>query len=133
MVKGIAMSLLKNFVILVHIVVDYVLEWIGAWWWPDRKACVPLRDNFFVMKSGVEIAEMIRQRKVTVKEVVRAYIDRLNEVSVGWRPWRLAQFHRRPLQQISVIMCPLFSGQSAAECSRGRSLCQGRASPGETH
>ena len=42
-----------------------------------------LKENFFITKSGTEVAEMIRKREVTVEKVVQAYIKRLNEVIVG--------------------------------------------------
>ena len=78
-----AISLLKNFIFCLHILIDKACEAFCSWLWPERKTCVDLKENTFITKSGTEVAEMIRKREVTVEKVVQAYIKRLNEVIVG--------------------------------------------------
>lgn len=78
--KDIAISLLKNFFIILHILIDKAVEGFYSWLWNERKTCVELRDNFFVTKSATDIAEIIRRRELTAYHVVQAYIQRMNDV-----------------------------------------------------
>lgn len=78
--KDIGISLLKNVFIILHILIEKAVEAFYSWLWQERKACVELRENFFVTKSATDIAEIIRKRELTAYHVVQAYINRLNEV-----------------------------------------------------
>lgn len=80
MVMDIAISLLKNVFIILHILIDRVLEAFFSWLWNERKTCVELRENFFLTKSATDIAAVIRTRELTAYHVVQAYIKRMNEV-----------------------------------------------------
>lgn len=80
LLKDIAISLLKNVFIILHILIDKAVEAFYSWLWHERKTCVALRENFFITKSATDIAAIIRRRELTAYHVVRAYIQRLNEV-----------------------------------------------------
>lgn len=81
MVCDIAISLLKNVFIILHILIDLAVESAFNWFWNERKNCVELRENFFVTKSATDIAEIIRKRELTAYHVVKCYIDRTNQVN----------------------------------------------------
>lgn len=51
------------------------------WYWGQKKSCPPLRKDFFITKSAVEIAELIRNQDITVYQVVNAYINRIIETN----------------------------------------------------
>lgn len=46
-----------------------------------QKSCVEIRENVFVTKAAIDLAELIRTRKVTAQDVIQAYINRLDKVS----------------------------------------------------
>lgn len=70
-----------NFLMLLWVVVDFILETFLGWYLGEKKSCPPLKKDFFVAKSAVELAEMIRTRKITSYEVVKAVINRIQEVN----------------------------------------------------
>lgn len=82
MLKDMAISLLKNIFVIIHILIDRAVEYVLNWYWNERKNCVELRENFFITKSATDIADIIRRRELTVYHVVKAYIDRTNQVSI---------------------------------------------------
>ena len=47
----------------------------------DRKKCPNLRKDFFITKSAVELAELIRNKEITSYQVVNAYVNRIIEVN----------------------------------------------------
>lgn len=74
--------MLKNFVIIIHMLIDRFLELVLEWCLKEKRTATALRENFFVSKSAIEIAEMIRKRELKCHQVVKAYIDRMKEVVV---------------------------------------------------
>ena len=50
------------------------------YWGDQKKKCPPLKKNFFVTKSAVEIASMIKNKELTSYEVVNGFINRIIEV-----------------------------------------------------
>lgn len=74
-------ELLKKLIIVVHYVVDFLLEIILGWVLGTPQRCPPLTKTKFVVKGAVEIAKEIREGKLTAYEVVKGYIDRLIEVN----------------------------------------------------
>jgi fatty acid amide hydrolase 2 len=62
-------------------VVDFIVEWILEKYWGDKKVCPGLKKDFFLTKSAVELAEMIRNKELTSYQVVSAYIDRIKDVN----------------------------------------------------
>jgi fatty acid amide hydrolase 2 len=81
MFKEMMKSLLCWFIYFVRSLVDKVVNLALAWYLGEKKICPVLRKDFFVMKSAVEIAELIRNRDLTCHEVVNAYINRMIEVN----------------------------------------------------
>lgn len=80
--KGIGWSLLRNFLVVVHLLLDLVLEAALSWYHGERKTCPPLQpSNAFVQKGAVELAQLIRTKELTTYQVVKAYIDRILEVN----------------------------------------------------
>lgn len=76
-------NLLAGLRVLVHILVDTILEFGLGWYLGDRKHCpaITSADQKLCTKSAVELAKLIRERKLKAHDVVKAYIDRMKEVN----------------------------------------------------
>lgn len=75
-------NLLFSFFLLIRKLIDKVLNFVlELYWGHEAKKCPPLRKDFFVTKSAIEIAELIRNQDITVHQVVNAYINRMIEVN----------------------------------------------------
>ncbi|XP_055692914.1 fatty-acid amide hydrolase 2-B [Lutzomyia longipalpis] len=79
--KGIAWGILTQIILIIHILVDKLLETVLEWYWKEKKTCSSLRENFFITKSATEIAGLIRKGELTSYQVCKAYIDRMKEVN----------------------------------------------------
>lgn len=79
--RGIAWGIFTQIILILHILIDKILETVLEWYWKEKKTCSSLRENFFITKSATEIASLIRKGELTSYQVVKAYIDRLKEVS----------------------------------------------------
>lgn len=78
-----AYSLFYNFFVIIHMLVDMLVEKVLKWYWgPSRMRCPSLqRKNNIVTYSAQELAKMIRTKEITCYEVISAFIDRLNEIN----------------------------------------------------
>jgi fatty acid amide hydrolase 2 len=74
-------GLLIYFLQLVRILVDKIVNFVLELYWGEKSQCPTLRKDFFITKSAVEIAELIRNQDITVYQVVNAYINRLIEIN----------------------------------------------------
>lgn len=75
-------QLLYYVISLVHAMKNNLSEWILACYLGEGKKCPPLNANHaFLTKSAVELAAMIRNKEITSYELVKASIERINEVS----------------------------------------------------
>lgn len=81
MMKDMFWSLLVNFVYIIRLLVDKFVETVLEYYLSDRKKCPALKKDFFVTKSAVEIAELIRNKDITSYQVVNAYINRIIETN----------------------------------------------------
>lgn len=81
MFKDMSWSLLVNFIYIIRLLVDKLVNTCLEWYLGDRKKCPSLRKDFFVTKSAVEIAELIRNKEITSYQVVNAYINRIIETN----------------------------------------------------
>ncbi|KAL7039566.1 hypothetical protein ACKWTF_000027 [Chironomus riparius] len=81
MLKVTMWSLLNFFLFFIRSVVDKIVNFALEWYWGEKKSCPPLRKNFFITKSAVEIAELIRQKDISSYHVVNAYINRIIETN----------------------------------------------------
>jgi fatty acid amide hydrolase 2 len=81
MFKEFGKALLTNLLIFTRMLVDFIVEWALEKYWGDKKVCPALKKDFFVTKSAVELAEMIRNKELTSYQVVSAYIDRIKDVN----------------------------------------------------
>ena len=81
MLKDMFSGLLTYFLQLLRIFVDKAVNFVLELYWGEKKNCPALRKDFFITKSAVEIAELIRCRDITVYQVVNAYINRLIEIN----------------------------------------------------
>jgi fatty acid amide hydrolase 2 len=61
--------------------IDKVIEIVLEFYWGEKKKCPPLRKDFFVTKSAIEIAELIKQQDITCHQVVNAFINRIIEIN----------------------------------------------------
>lgn len=77
-----AWQLLYYVISIVHLIKNNLSEWILGWYLSDRKKCPSLNaNNKFLAKSAIELAAMIRNKEITSYELVKACINRINEVS----------------------------------------------------
>ncbi|XP_055836819.1 fatty-acid amide hydrolase 2 [Episyrphus balteatus] len=78
-------NLLASLLIFVHIAIDTVLEFGLGWYLGDKKRspAISSDDQKLCTKSAVELAKLIRERKLKAHDVVKAYIDRMKEVNVS--------------------------------------------------
>lgn len=81
MFKDMMWSILVNFVYIIRALVDKVVDMVMESYLGERKRCPNLRKDFFVTKSAVEIAELIRKKDITSYQVVNAYINRIIETN----------------------------------------------------
>lgn len=81
MFKDMMWSILVNFVYIIRALVDKVVDMVMESYLGERKRCPNLRKDFFVTKSAVEIAELIRKNDITSYQVVNAYINRIIETN----------------------------------------------------
>lgn len=53
-----------------------------GWYFGEKKTCSPLSSkNIFLSKNAVELAALIRNRKITSTQLVEATINRMKEVN----------------------------------------------------
>ncbi|KAL5278824.1 hypothetical protein ACFFRR_003445 [Megaselia abdita] len=71
------------FLALLQIAQDWILEFFLGLYWGEKKVCPgPTSSNKeLVQKSAVELAKLIRERKVKCYDVVKAFTDRINETN----------------------------------------------------
>lgn len=81
MFKDMFSGLLIYFLQILRIIVDKIVSFVLELYWGEKTKCPPLRKDFFITKSAVEIAELIRNQDITVYQVVNAYINRLIETN----------------------------------------------------
>lgn len=79
--KGMMWSLLINFFYIIRLLVDKLVDAILEWYLGEKRVCPDLKKDFFVTKSAVEIAELIRNKEITAYRVVNAYINRIIETN----------------------------------------------------
>lgn len=81
MIKDMFWGLLIYFLQLLRIIIDKIVNFVLELYWGEKLKCPPLRKDFFITKSAIEIAELIRNQDITVYQVVNAYINRLIEIN----------------------------------------------------
>ena len=74
-------SLVFYFLYLIRTLIDKILNLVLEWYWGEKKTCPPLKKDFFITKSAIEIAELIKQQDISVYQVVNAYINRIIETN----------------------------------------------------
>ena len=77
-------SLLDAVFIVAHILLDTLLEILFGWFLGPRKCCAPpqtLEQKHIVTTSAVDLAQLIRQRKLKSYDVVKAYYDRIVHIN----------------------------------------------------
>lgn len=79
--KDMFWSLLVNFIYIIRLLVDKTVDTALEWYLGEKKRCPDLKKDFFVTKSAVEVAEMIRKGDVTSYQVVNAYVNRIIETN----------------------------------------------------
>lgn len=64
---------------------DWILDFFLGLYWGEKKVCPAPSANSnkdLIQKSAVELAKLIRERKVKCYDVVKAYTDRINETGM---------------------------------------------------
>jgi fatty acid amide hydrolase 2 len=79
--KDMMWSVLMNFFYIIRLLVDKLVDAVLEYWWGEKRQCPDLKKDFFVTKSAVEIAELIRNKDITAYKVVNAYINRIIETN----------------------------------------------------
>lgn len=80
--SGVWKGVLFWFLALLQTVQDWILEFFLGLYWGEKKVCPgPTRNKELLQKSAVELARLIRERKLKSYDVVKAYTDRINETS----------------------------------------------------
>lgn len=77
-------KILEALLVLLHFIVDQLLELILGWYWGPARRCDPpeeLKQAPVVTKSAVELAELIKQRKIKAHDLVKLYCDRIAAVN----------------------------------------------------
>lgn len=75
------MGFVIQIIIFIHSLIDKLAEIIIKMFLGKRGQCPSLDENFFVTASAVDVAEMIRKRKLTSFTVVSAYISRIKKIN----------------------------------------------------
>lgn len=70
-----------NFFYIIRLLVDKIVDTVLEYYLSDKKKCPDMRKDFFVTKSAVEIAELIKKKEISVYQVVNAYINRIIETN----------------------------------------------------
>lgn len=70
-----------NFFYIIRLLVDKIVDTSLEYYLGDKKKCPDMKKDFFVTKSAVEIAELIRNKEISVYQVVNAYINRIIETN----------------------------------------------------
>lgn len=81
MLKDTMWTLLNYFIYFIRSIIDKIVNFALEWYWGEKRTCPPLRKDFFITKSAVEIAELIRQQDISSYQVVNAYINRIIETN----------------------------------------------------
>ncbi|XP_075145388.1 fatty-acid amide hydrolase 2 [Haematobia irritans] len=76
--------LVASLLALIHIIVDQLLEFILGWYLGPKRVCNPPKDveRPIIEKSAVELANLIRERKVKSYEIVKLYIERIKSTGI---------------------------------------------------
>lgn len=80
---GILWSVFVNFVGIVHMLVDRLVEMVLERVLPPKQVCPAIvsSDPTIITKSATDLARMIFEKRAKSYAVVKAYIDRINEVN----------------------------------------------------
>lgn len=74
-------SLFVNFIYLIRLLVDKFVNYVLELYLGDKKKCPDLKKDFYVTKSAVELAELIRNQEITSYQVVNAFVNRIIETN----------------------------------------------------
>uniref|UniRef100_T1GUR0 Uncharacterized protein n=1 Tax=Megaselia scalaris TaxID=36166 RepID=T1GUR0_MEGSC len=78
--SGVWKGVLFWFLALLQTFQDWVLEFFLGLYWGEKQVCPkPATNKDLVQKSAVEIAKLIRERKIKCYDVVKAFSDRIQE------------------------------------------------------
>lgn len=80
--KSFLWMVLVHLIVAVHIIKDYILEWVFGYFAAERRPCPPLdEDTVWLSRSAVELAAMIRKQEITAQQLFEACIRRINHVN----------------------------------------------------
>lgn len=67
---------------MVLILKDKLSEVFLGWYFGEKRTCPPLKsENNFLAKSAKELANLIETKQITSTQLIKATIDRMNEVN----------------------------------------------------
>lgn len=79
--KRMALCVLATVWIFIHDGIDKIINLLFGYIYDSKKKNIPAIENPILLKSATALAELIRKRKLTSVEVVRAFADRIKEVN----------------------------------------------------
>lgn len=65
----------------IRVIIDYFIDLIFGWYYNGEQVKIPPVSKPFLTESATSIAESIRLRKRTSEEVVKGFIERIQEVN----------------------------------------------------
>lgn len=68
------------FINIAHVVKNFLLDLTLGWYLGQRDRCPSLKENHFLKKSAIDLAQMIRKREITSTQLILATIARIKEV-----------------------------------------------------
>lgn len=71
----------SKFMYIFHIVLDFLLEFILNSFYGPKKTCPSIDENEFITKSAVELAKLIREKKLKSYILVKSYIERIKYIN----------------------------------------------------
>lgn len=73
---------LVHVIVALHIVKDFIIEFVFGWIAAERIPCPPLdQDAIWLGQSGVQLASMIRKQEITAVQLFEACMRRINQVN----------------------------------------------------
>ncbi|XP_055375777.1 fatty-acid amide hydrolase 2 [Condylostylus longicornis] len=73
-------TILSYILQLFHILLDKLLELVLTSYWGPKKTCPPINGDKVITKSAVELARMIREKKISSHDLCKLYVDRMKDI-----------------------------------------------------
>lgn len=75
------MFFLTYMLVYIRIAIDYIINFCFGFYYGSKKETIPQIKESFLLESATSIANKIRKRELSSEQIVRAFIDRCEEVN----------------------------------------------------